>query len=156
MEPGSRCPPRETPAAVSVSLDDPRWACAVGDPLRLARRAAAAALRLGRGQGALSIVLADDAALRGLNQKFRDKDYATNVLSFPALGGLGDVIVSRAAVLREARSEGVGNDARLAHLVVHGVLHLCGFDHDTPRAARAMEAAEAACLRRLGMRNPWR
>jgi probable rRNA maturation factor len=122
----------------------------------LARRAAAAGLRLARARGRLALALADDSDLRGLNARFRGRDYATNVLSFPSLPPLGDVIVSRRAVLREARAERVTPGARLAHLVVHGVLHLAGFDHDTPRTARAMEAAEAAVLRRLGFKNPWR
>jgi probable rRNA maturation factor len=156
MEPGSRPKPRQAAAAVSIMLDDPRWARALPAPTRLARRAAAAALRLARARGRLAVALADDTALRGLNRRFRARDYATNVLSFPSLPPLGDVIVSRRAVLREARAERVAPAARFAHLVVHGVLHLSGFDHDCPRTARAMEAAEAACLRRLGQPHPWR
>lgn len=162
MEPGSRRPPRALPAAVSITLDDPRWCRAVHEPARLARRAAAAALRLARARGRpiygrLAIALADDAALRGLNAAYRGRDYATNVLSFPSPApSLGDVILARRVVLREARAERVTPAARLAHLVVHGVLHLAGFDHDTPGAARTMEAAEAAALRRLGISNPWR
>lgn len=156
MEPGSRCRPRVRPAAVSISLDDPRWCRAVREPVRLARRAAVVALRLARARGRLTVALADDAALHGLNRQFRGRDHATNVLSFPAAAGLGDVIVSRAAVVREARREGVGKDARLAHLVLHGVLHVCGFDHASAREARSMELAEAACMRRLGLPNPWR
>jgi len=149
------------PAAVSITLDDPRWCRAVHEPARLARRAAASALRLARARGRpiygrLAIALADDAALRGLNQRFRGRDYATNVLSFPSLPGLGDVVLARRVVLREARAERVAPAARLAHLVVHGVLHLAGFGHDSPAAARSMEAAEAAALRRLGIQNPWR
>lgn len=158
MEPGSSRPPRAAsgPAAVLITLDDPRWCRAVRAPARLARRAAVAALRHARARGRLAVVLADDAALRALNAEFRGRDHATNVLSFPSMPGLGDVILSRRAVLREARRERVTPAARLAHLVVHGVLHLAGFDHDSPRAARAMEAAEATCLRRLGMADPWR
>jgi probable rRNA maturation factor len=139
-----------------VALDDPRWCRAVAEPVRLARRAAAASLLLCRARGRLALALADDPDLRGLNARYRGRDRATNVLSFPSLPPLGDVIVARRAVLREARAEGVAPAARLAHLVAHGVLHLAGFDHDTPRAARAMEAAEAAVLRRLGFNNPWR
>ncbi|MCC7283314.1 MAG: rRNA maturation RNase YbeY [Acetobacteraceae bacterium] len=157
MEPDSRRPPRPPlPAAVSISLDDPGWCRAVREPARLARRAAAAARALARAQGRLAVALADDASLRGLNARFRGRDHATNVLSFPSRQGLGDVILARRVVLREARAEGVSAAARLAHLVVHGVLHLAGFDHANPRAARAMEAAEAAALRRLGLSNPWR
>lgn len=139
-----------------MTIDDPRWCRAVREPARLARRAARAALGLARRRGRLAIALADDAALRGLNARFRGRDYATNVLSFPSAPPLGDVVLARRVVLAEARAERIGADARLAHLVVHGVLHLCGHDHDLPRTARAMEAAEAAALRRLGCANPWR
>jgi probable rRNA maturation factor len=137
-------------------VEDARWLAAIPQAARLARRAAVAALAIARARGRLAVVLADDAALRGLNARYRHRDYATNVLSFPTLPPLGDVILSRAAVLREARAERIAPAARLAHLVAHGVLHLAGHDHDTPRAARAMEAAEAAALRRLGLANPWR
>lgn len=139
-----------------ILLDDPRWCRTVREPVRLVRRAAGAALQLARARGRLSVALADDPALRGLNRRFRGRDSTTNVLSFPARYGLGDVIISRAAVLRDARRERISRNARLAHLVVHGVLHLCGFDHDTLQRARTMEAAETACLRRLGMPSPWR
>ena len=158
MEPGSRRPPPAPlgPAAVSITLDDPRWCRAVREPARLARRAAAAALALSRARGRLAVSLADDPSLRELNHDFRGRDYATNVLSFPSHPPLGDVILARRVVLREARAERIAPAARLAHLVVHGVLHLAGHDHATPRAARAMDAAEAAALRRLGQPNPWR
>lgn len=158
MEPRTR-PPQRHPAgaaAVTVTLDDPRWCRAVPEPARLARRAAAAALRLARGRGRLAVSLSDDAALRALNARHRARDYATNVLSFPSAPPLGDVVLARRVVLAEARAERIPPAARLAHLVVHGVLHLCGHDHDGPRTARTMEAAEGAALRRLGFANPWR
>jgi probable rRNA maturation factor len=125
-------------------------------PVLTARRAAAAALRLARARGRLSVVLSDDSELRRLNGGFRGRDHATNVLAFPTRHSLGDVVLARSVVLREARAEHVPPAARLSHLVVHGVLHLAGHDHDAPRTARAMENAEAACLRRLGLANPWR
>ncbi len=140
----------------SIILADPRWRRAVRDPVRLARRATAAAQRLARAPGSVSVLLTDDAEVARLNGDFRGKPRPTNVLSFPGAWPLGDVALARQTILREARSDRLTPAARAAHLVVHGVLHLAGHDHDSPRAARAMERAEAACLRRLGLPDPWR
>lgn len=155
MEPGSRPPPR-LGAAAYIILADPRWRRAVRDPARLARRAAAAAQRFARAPGSISVLLTDDAEVARLNGDFRGKPKPTNVLSFPSEVPLGDVALARETILREARDDRLTPAARAAHLVVHGVLHLAGHDHDSPRAARAMERAEAACLRRLGLPDPWR
>src|SRR5260221_4573071 len=142
---------------IHLSLDDARWqAIAAG---ALARRAARAALKrqagaLGRAE--LSLVLASDARVRTLNRQWRRIDKPTNVLAFPAedeatnaqAGGpprqLGDVIVAYETVAREARAQGKPLEAHLSHLIVHGVLHLLGFDHQTDAEAADMEAAETA------------
>ncbi len=100
---------------------------------------------------------------RGLNCRYRGHDHATNVLSFPALpaatavaGWLGDLVLCPAVVRDEARAQHKSARAHWAHLVVHGVLHLRGFDHERPAQARRMERREIASLRRLGIANPYR
>ena len=102
------------------------------------------------------------AESRALNRRFRKKDQPTNVLSFPyddpALGGkhvLGDVVICAAVVRREAREQGKRLAAHWAHMVVHGVLHLLGFDHMRPADARVMEVRERAILSRLSFPDPY-
>ena len=96
---------------------------------------------------------------RGLNREFRGKDHATNVLTFvyarsPRLEG--DVVVCAPVVAREARAQGKALEAHYAHLVVHGLLHLQGLDHEAPGEARRMEARERSILRTLGYADPYR
>ncbi len=96
---------------------------------------------------------------RALNRDYRGKDYATNVLSFvyeSAPETVGDLVVCLPVVEREAREQGKPLAAHLAHLVVHGVLHLQGYDHETgKRDAERMEARECAILARLGYPDPY-
>jgi probable rRNA maturation factor len=115
------------------------------------------------------IVLADDALLRSLNRDYRGKDAPTNVLSFPfqqlptgegSDGGgerrnLGDVVLAAETVLREAAEQGIAPVHHLQHLVVHGLLHLLGFDHDTDASADDMERLEAEILATQGIANPY-
>ena len=115
-----------------------------------------------------SIVLGDDAMLRRLNAKWRGKDAPTNVLSFPAQEGviampqasaplpLGDVVLAFGTVAEEAAAQGKALADHLAHLVVHGVLHLLGFDHQTAAAAGRMEGLETVVLGGLGVADPYR
>jgi probable rRNA maturation factor len=101
---------------------------------------------------------------RRLNARYRGRDHATNVLSFPvstscpppALRPLGDLVICPAVVRAEARSQGKRVRAHWAHLVVHGTLHLMGYDHEQPRDARRMERREITVLKRLGFANPYR
>ena len=105
----------------------------------------------------------DDRELRHLNARYRDKDSATNVLSFPApamvegeLGPmLGDIVLAAETVAREAAADGLTFTAHLTHLLVHGFLHLAGYDHDDDGDAAAMEALETAILARLGFADPY-
>lgn len=99
---------------------------------------------------------------RALNLQYRGKDYATNVLSFPAdlppgvkLPILGDIVMCAPVIAREARAQGKDLNAHYAHLTVHGVLHLLGWDHDNPREAEAMEALERQILDSLGFEDPY-
>lgn len=116
----------------------------------------------------ISVALADDALVRRLNRDYRGKDKPTNVLSFPLLDGeggieegegvpilLGDVILAHETVAREAREQGKTFEEHVAHLVVHGVLHLLGYDHETDEDADRMERLETRILDRLGMADPY-
>jgi len=104
----------------------------------------------------LSLALADDATVRTLNRDYRAKDKPTNVLSFPAPHGplLGDVIIAYETLAREAAEEGVPPSDHLAHLTIHGLLHLLGYDHETEAEAVTMEALETSILAGLGIADP--
>lgn len=104
----------------------------------------------------LSLALADDAMVRTLNRDYRAKDKPTNVLSFPAPHGplLGDVIIAFETLTREAAEEELTPADHLAHLTIHGLLHLLGYDHETEAEALRMEALETSILAGLGIRDP--
>ena len=113
----------------------------------------------------MSLVFTDDAHIRALNRKYRGKDKATNVLSFPAApaapGGnrfgplLGDIVVAEETVAREAADQGLTLDHHLTHLIVHGFLHLVGHDHETEAEAVVMERLETAILAAIGVADPY-
>ena len=95
---------------------------------------------------------------RTLNRRYRGRDYATNVLTFiyGAKRGLnGDIALCAPVIAKEARAQGKALEAHYAHLLVHGVLHLQGFDHENAQEAAAMEARETAILAALGYANPY-
>jgi probable rRNA maturation factor len=106
-------------------------------------------------------VLTDDSAIRELNRTWRRKDEPTNVLAFPtdSQAGparlLGDIVIAYETLAREAKGERKRFDHHLAHLAVHGFLHLCGYDHETDRQAATMERLETAILARLGIPDPY-
>jgi probable rRNA maturation factor len=110
----------------------------------------------------LSLLLTDDAHVRVLNRQWRGQDKPTNVLSFPSADDgdepgplLGDVVVAHETTAREAAAEGKSFDDHLAHLLVHGLLHLFGFDHETDEEAEEMEALETEILVGLGISDPY-
>jgi probable rRNA maturation factor len=92
---------------------------------------------------------------RELNRRFRKKEKATNVLSFPYGRGHGDVVLCHPVIAREARAQGKSLSAHYAHLVIHGILHLRGYDHASGRQAARMERVEIRALRRLGFADPY-
>jgi probable rRNA maturation factor len=112
----------------------------------------------------LSILLTDDAHVQKLNAEWRGKDKPTNVLSFPAFPGrhdktlppmLGDIVLAQETVAREAALEGKPLHHHISHLVIHGLLHLLGHDHETDDEAEAMEAIERRALARLAIPDPY-
>ena len=111
----------------------------------------------------VSLLFADDAAIRVLNRDWRGKDKATNVLSFPAPdtafpegpAPMGDIALAFETVTGEARDEGKPFAHHLAHLIVHGFLHLAGYDHETDEEAEEMEALERSILATLAIPDPY-
>ncbi len=110
----------------------------------------------------LSVVFSDDAEVARLNQSWRGKSGSTNVLSFPAatvpgvpVSVLGDIVLAAETVRREAETEGKPFEHHLSHLLVHGLLHLLGFDHENEAEAEEMEAIERRALARLAIPDPY-
>ncbi len=113
-------------------------------------------LALAGAEGAISIVLADNEFIRNLNHTYRDKNKPTNVLAFPGgAGELGDVVLAYETVKEEAKLQKKSFRSHAAHLVVHGCLHLSGYDHENARDAEEMETRETAILARLGFPDPY-
>jgi len=117
----------------------------------------------------ISVTLTGNEQVRALNAKWRGKDKATNVLSFPMADELdliranvadrelllGDIVLARGVCLNEASEKGVSFEEHASHLLVHGTLHLLGYDHGDDRDAADMEAREVRALQRLGIANPY-
>ncbi|HEX6103610.1 MAG TPA: rRNA maturation RNase YbeY [Alphaproteobacteria bacterium] len=151
-------------ASIAVLVSSPMWRVPGLRPAERARRAARAALAA-KAPGrpvALAILLSEDGEVRALNRRWRGKDKPTNVLSFPSGGKgpggrlmLGDIVLAFETLAREAEAAGKPVSHHLSHLVVHGVLHLLGYDHDQPAEARRMEGLEVRVLAGLGIPDPY-
>ncbi|MGO9472235.1 MAG: rRNA maturation RNase YbeY [Rhodomicrobium sp.] len=155
----------EPPPCADISIEDERWR-SVPEFSELIPGVVAAtllAIQLAPETHAVSIALLSDAAIRSLNKAFRGKDTATNVLSFPSVplksqagpAFLGDVALAYETVAGEALEQQKPFLHHAAHLVVHGVLHLAGFDHDSDTDAGRMEAAERGILGKFGIPDPY-
>jgi probable rRNA maturation factor len=159
-------PRRQRPTIdIEIKVDSPLWhkernAKAV---VRRAIAQASSAVALSRAE--VSVVLADEAAVRELNRTWRHRDEPTNVLSFPAHPGtddrpgprfLGDIVLAYQTLAREASARHKTFAQHLAHLAVHGFLHLVGYDHETDAEATAMELLETMILARLDVPDPYR
>lgn len=140
---GPSIPQNQTP---DIIVDDRRWRAFVPDVERIARRAAQIA------GGAGTILLASDQTVQRLNAQHRGRNKPTNVLTFES----GDIALALGVVRREAKAQGRRIGHHVAHLVVHGALHLRGHEHDDPGYARRMEMEETRLLHRIGVPNPWR
>ena len=127
------------------------------------RRWAGAALTGRRGRAELTLRLVDEEESRALNREYRGRDRPTNVLSFPfqvppevPSDLLGDLVICAPLVTGEAAEQGKSTEAHWAHLVVHGILHLLGYDHQRLPESREMEALEIRILAGLGFSDPYR
>jgi probable rRNA maturation factor len=156
-----------TATPVDIAIESDLWAAEPAAEA-IVRRAVAAAADVVRAlpaaSGEVSVVLTDDAALQTLNRQWRQIDRPTNVLSFPAAAQrspngmprlLGDIAVAYETTAREAAAEHKPMSHHLAHLAVHGFLHLVGYDHDSDEAAEEMERLEAKILARLDVPDPY-
>lgn len=150
---------------VGVLVESELWATEPASTATVERAIAQSAQLVPRpaGPGELAVVLADDTTVRALNRRWRDIDAPTNVLSFPASrpgGGrspalLGDIVIAFETTAREAAAENKPFTHHLAHLVVHGFLHLLGYDHQSDAAADAMEGLERRILAGLDVPDPY-
>lgn len=143
---------------LTILTHDERWK-GFGPTVKRAAEAVLAKKRLKK--VAVTILLTSDAEVRALNRDYRAKDKPTNVLSFPdgeevdGVRQLGDIALAYETIAREAAEQGKKLKAHLTHLVMHGVLHLLGYDHETAREAHIMEAFEIQLLASMGIANPY-
>ena len=153
-----------SPLHIDCRIESPLWD---GQPLAaktVRNSVLAAAAALSTAGGEVSIVLTDDSSIRSLNRNWRAIDKPTNVLSFPASGPdtgdgaqlLGDIVIAFETLERECADETHDFLHHLAHLAVHGFLHLNGYDHQTDAQAEAMEGLESRIMTRLNMPDPYR
>jgi len=155
----------EPPVDIDISVEAGDWPDEASLTRLVLRAVDAAFTETGATGGSeLSVVFSDDAHIRTLNAEWRGKDRPTNVLSFPAFpfvqGGplppmLGDIVLAAETVAREAALEDKPVENHITHLVIHGLLHLLGHDHETDAEAEEMEAIERAALARLAIPDPY-
>lgn len=153
-------------AAVALIIEEPKWrndsgvVHAIRKAARLALGAAPVRNRAGGEAISASILLSDDDRLKALNAAFRNKPKATNVLSFPAAPELapyaGDIALAYQVVRRESVTQSKSLAAHAAHLTIHGILHLLGYDHEHPEDAEIMENLEISLLDKMRIANPYR
>ena len=142
---------------IEIEVEAEAWTGALPETEAVVTKAAEAAL--GAVAGDVVVLLTDDEAVRELNARFRDKDRPTNVLSFPAPESaaphLGDIVLAYGVCASEAQAQGKTLSDHLSHLVVHGVLHLLGCDHEDDAESEEMEAEEREILAELGVSDPY-
>ena len=142
---------------ISIRIDDSAWRAGLPDARKVCRRAAKAALKDADTAQRVALLLTGDTEMQRLNNLWRNIGRPTNVLAFEALGQeyAGDVALGYNAIEKEAHSTGLSLADHTAHLVVHGVLHLLGYDHDTDARAEKMQAAEIRVLQKIGIPTPY-
>jgi probable rRNA maturation factor len=146
--------------AVDLIVEDDSWTELAGKAVLAEQAVAAAAAELPAARaGVVAILLTDDASVASMNEQFRGKAGPTNVLSFPATANienhLGDIALAWGVVECEAQAKACSVADHLRHLIIHGFLHLQGYDHQADEEAEIMEAIECRALSRLGVANPY-
>jgi probable rRNA maturation factor len=158
---------------IDVTISEPEWTASFLDVEKLSRGAMNLALKMAMLPEKVkyrdieaSIVLANDDLIQVLNREYRKKDSPTNVLTFASLDSkdpipvsepypIGDVILSYQTIDREAREQGKFFKDHFLHMVVHGTLHLLGYDHETEDEANIMESLEIRILEKMNIQNPY-
>ena len=145
---------------IDIRIESPLWQAQPLAEQTIRDAVVAAAAANAEGEGEVSILLADDAAIRALNRDWRGIDKPTNVLSFPAPSAgagplLGDIAIAYETLAHECAAEHRLFLHHLAHLAVHGFLHLIGYDHQTDAEADAMEGLESKIMTRLNLPDPY-
>ena len=150
------------PIDIDIAINDPGWDTLQQDlPENLATLAmravdCAASVLPDHPQGELSLAFVNDAVIQSLNRDYRGKDKPTNVLSFPMDGALlGDIVLAWETIASEAKQQNKNLQDHLAHLIVHGFLHVLGYDHVDEGQAHAMEKLEIRALAQMGIDNPY-
>lgn len=140
---------------VDISVNSAQWP-AVNNLINKVAMKTMEELNL-QGESEVSIVLTDSAAIQKLNRDWRGKDKPTNVLSFPAgePGLLGDIVLAYEVIKQEAEEQKKSFDDHLMHLIIHGILHLVGHDHEDDKEAENMESLEIRILQSFGVKNPY-
>jgi probable rRNA maturation factor len=151
-------------SAIEARVGDERWKEELAvSPAALASKAVAAAMEAAGASGAVEILFTSDGEMRGLNRQWRKIDKPTDVLSFPSEGlevpgqprHLGDIALGFETAFRDAKAMNRPFEAHVSHLVIHGFLHLAGYDHIKPEDAAVMEPLETKILASLGWPDPY-
>lgn len=146
---------------LDVIVESPLWDEKPDAETVIREAIAVAAKSTAQGAAEIAILLTDDSAIRKINRQWRDQDKPTNVLSFPAneagqeAAHLGDIVIAYETLAREAAAENKPFAHHLAHLTIHGYLHLLGYDHMSDADAAQMEKLETALLEKLGIPDPY-
>jgi probable rRNA maturation factor len=152
-----------TRLVADVRSEDDRWQAVLGDMEAFSEKVLSAAADEMGARGEVSVLFTNDAAMRALNARWRNIDKATDVLSFPADGAeipnapklLGDIALGYETALNDSESMKRPFQSHVSHLLIHGFLHLLGYDHINPEDAAVMEPLEAKILAGLGWPNPY-
>lgn len=147
------------PLIVDLRIEDEAWQTGCPNLETFCQRALEAAFANTANTAHVDVLLTDDVTLARLNTDWRNKEGPTDVLSFPAeenpAGFLGDIAIAYGISLRDAEAGGKSLPDHLAHLLIHGMLHLCGYDHVNDEEAEIMESLERAALSTLGIADPY-
>jgi probable rRNA maturation factor len=154
--------PHAAAPAIDILVQSPLWSAQPLAEQTVREAIVAASATISTKNGELSIVLTDDSSIRALNRQWRGIDKPTNVLSFPGLGlddgprMFGDIVIAYETLKQECEQEQREFLHHLAHLAVHGFLHLIGYDHETDAEADKMEGLESRIMTRLNLPDPYR